>query len=281
MLIASRISAMADSGSPTPPTPAYWGLYFEAEEAGCVVNVNKYDATNYTAIECSPDGATWTDFDCDSATGTTPVTLANIGDRVYFRHKGSTVGNPFASASMKYRYFTLSKKAKAGGNIMSLVKGDEQTTTIPNELFFYALFDSCANLTTPPELPATTLTANCYNSMFWGCTALTKAPELPATTLAWACYGGMFYGCTALTEAPDLPATTLAGRCYQQLFTNCTSLASIKVPFTSWPATTYTDNWVYNVASTGTFVCPTALGTDATIARGVHRCPSGWTVVNT
>lgn len=27
--------------------------------------------------------------------------------------------------------------------------------------------------------------------------------------------------------------------------------------------------------------CPTALGTNATITRGVSACPEGWTVINT
>ena len=34
-----------------------------------------------------------------------------------------------------------------------------------------------------------------YNSMFSGCTSLVNAPELPATTLSESCYNSMFYGC--------------------------------------------------------------------------------------
>ena len=34
--------------------------------------------------------------------------------------------------------------------------------------------------------------------MFRGCTNLTTAPNLSATTLANYCYYGMFYGCTSL-----------------------------------------------------------------------------------
>ena len=34
--------------------------------------------------------------------------------------------------------------------------------------------------------------------MFRNCSSLVNAPELPATTLAAQCYQNMFYGCTSL-----------------------------------------------------------------------------------
>ena len=222
MVIASRISSWSGGGD-----SAYWGLYFEAEEAGCVVNMNKYAATNTVSLEGSTDGgATWSDFDGNSNTGTTPVTLANIGDRVYFRTKGSTVGNPFSTGDMKYRYFTLSKKAGAHGNIMSLARGDIKTTVIPSAYYFYALFDSCANLTSAPKLPATTLTNYCYDSMFYDCSGLEAAPELPATALAMGCYYYMFYGCTSLASATELKASSVSQYGYAYMFYGCTSLTT-------------------------------------------------------
>jgi hypothetical protein len=36
--------------------------------------------------------------------------------------------------------------------------------------------------------------------MFHGCTSLTQAPALPATTLAANCYDSMFSGCTQITS---------------------------------------------------------------------------------
>ena len=38
------------------------------------------------------------------------------------------------------------------------------------------MFSLCSNLTTPPELPATTLESCCYGYMFAGCTSLSKYP---------------------------------------------------------------------------------------------------------
>ena len=91
---------------------------------------------------------------------------------------------------------------------------------------YAGMFYNCENLTTPPELPATTLGKKCYSSMFNGCSSLTKAPELPATTLTSDCYNSMFYDCAGLTSAPELPATTLAEHCYYHMFNGCTSLTS-------------------------------------------------------
>ena len=64
------------------------------------------------------------------------------------------------------------------------------------------------------------------------------------------------------------------------MFSDCSSLSSMTVAFTAWPATVRTLDWIENVAQTGEFRCPTALGTDETITRGVSYCPDDWTVVN-
>ena len=98
--------------------------------------------------------------------------------------------------------------------------------------------------------------------------------DLAQTTLAFNCYGSMFQGCTGLTSAPELPATTLASRCYYSMFQGCTGLALMKVHFTAWG--TETNDWVSNVASTGTFYKPSALSEEF----GPNNIPTGWTVVN-
>ena len=140
-------------------------------------------------------------------------------------------------------------------HVLGLNNGNEDNVTLSADLCFYHLFYGCTNLTTAPLLPATTITTSCYANMFQGCTALTEAPDLPATTRQPGCYGSMYY--------------------------NCTSLSRIHIAFTNWGYSGETSNWVLGVASTGTFVCPSALGTNETIARDVNRCPANWTVVNT
>ena len=98
---------------------------------------------------------------------------------------------------------------------------------------------------------------------------------LPATTLTTNCYQNMFRSCTSLTTAPVLPATTLVNSCYKYMFQGCSNLNYIKAMFTTTPSTTYTQNWVSGVASTGTFVKNSAAQWNVT---GTYGIPSGWTV---
>ncbi len=119
---------------------------------------------------------------------------------------------------------------------MAIVSAKE--LIIPSAYNCQSMFNSCTNLVEVPQLPATTLTRECYAQMFYGCTSLTAAPALPATTLTEGCYRAMFYGCTALTAAPALPATTLATNCYREMFQYCTSLTTAP----ALPATTLATN---------------------------------------
>ena len=109
--------------------------------------------------------------------------------------------------------------------------------------------------------------------MFAGCTSLIQAPELLATKLSEYCYASMFAGCTSLTQAPELPATELADGCYEYMFNYCENLQQIKVGFTSWLDSATTE-WVYRVASEGTFNCPQQLQ----LKYGDSNIPEGWTV---
>ena len=170
------------------------------------------------------------------------------------------------------------------GNIMSLIYGDNYLNwdEIPIEYCFAYLFGSgshfgynfkqlkdCSQLILP-----NTVTEYCYYYMFCSCSSLTRSPELPATVLAEGCYMGMFTNCTNLTTAPELPATTLIENCYRNMFSRCSSLNYIKAMFTTTPST-YTKNWVYGVASTGTFVKNRAATWNVTGNNGI---PTGWTV---
>ena len=229
-LVRSLVGArniLTSAPASTPPTPpAYWGLCFTAEEPGVVVNMSKAGSPPAVTLETSRDGVAWTAFDADG--GTTPITLVNIGDRVYFR-AGASGNSQFAIRVGAERTFTLSGLCGASGNIMSLLSRQPLVALSSPFAFFH-----------------------------------------------------LFYGCTSLTAAPELPATTLATRCYSNMFSGCTSLAYIAVKFSSFIGTSYGFlNWVNGVAASGTFRCPTALGTDATISRGTSACPDGWTVVNT
>ena len=118
--------------------------------------------------------------------------------------------------------------------------------------------------------------------MFSGCTSLTAAPDLPATTanaLTYVYYR-MFYNCSALESTGRIAIATATGtNALVQMFYGCSNLTYIELSgMTAW--STRMLNWVNGVSATGTFKCPAALGTDATITRGTGNCPTGWTVVN-
>ena len=212
-------------GNETPAELPY--LCFTAENAGSTVAMSVNGTpTKGQAFETSTDGVVWSVF----TPGTTTITLANVGDKVYFRGNNTT----FSESNSIYYKFVMSGKIAASGNIMSSLDTTCQSTTISNNYCYYYMFSSCTSLTTAPTLPATTLADYCYSYMFSRCTSLTTAPALPATTLAKYCYQSMFYNCSSLTTVSVLPATTLAAYCCQHMFHGCTSLTTAP----ALPATT-------------------------------------------
>lgn len=249
------------------PADAPW-LCFTAEEANSTVMMRAIGSAPTVSLECSTDGSTWSPF----VVGTTTVTLANIGDKVYVR--ATIAGNTgMGTSSSNYNMFVMIGKIAASGNVDTLLD-QNGNATLTNYCYTH-LFENCP-LTTAPELPATTLAEGCYYSMLYRCSSLTTAPELPATTLATYCYNGMFRECTSLTTAPELPATTLANSCYRNMFRGCSSLNSITLGYTGNFADAPTnafDRWVDGVAASGTFYYN---GSDTT--RGPGAIPENWTV---
>ena len=59
------------------------------------------------------------------------------------------------------------------------------------------------------------------------------------------------------------------------MFVDCSNLNYIKAMFTTEPSTSYTRNWVRNVAASGTFVKNSAATWDVSGKNGI---PTGWTV---
>ena len=270
-------------------------LCFTAEKANSTLHLDKVGSPGAISIETSTDCKTWTDYSWTNSTGDT-LTLANVGDKVYFIAK--TENQTIGSSSSNYYKFVMTGQIAASGNIQTLLNADSSRTDAPAYCYYYmfykctslttapklhattlanncyfAMFNGCSSITSAPELPATTLASDCYRAMFQGCTSLTTAPELPAMTLVSGCYRNMFSSCTSLTSAPKLHATTLASSCYSYMFDKCRNLASIDVRFTSWDPTNATTNWLNNVAASGTFTCPAELPD----TRGASNIPEGWT----
>jgi hypothetical protein len=188
-------------------------LCFTAEQANSTVSMSAVGTAPTVYLEtsrtCNNILEDWSDF----GVGETTITLANVGDKIYFRAKQDN--NVFSTDTNNCNMFVMTGKIAASGNINTLLKADGSVVDLSGRDYCYVrMFSDCTALTQAPELPAETLTYCCYYWMFDGCTSLTQAPVLLAETLANYCYRGMFSGCTSLTAAPALPATALANYCY-------------------------------------------------------------------
>lgn len=203
-----------------------------ANQANSTVQINKSNDPDASSIEFSTNKKDWTAYTWSGSTGY-QITLANIGDKVWWRGTGG-----FVNAWGKYYNFVMSGSFIASGNIMSFIDKTCKSLVLPRNYCFATLFSSCTSLISVEniKLPATTLTETCYGGLFSGCTNIKKAPKLPATTLTNSCYASMFLNCTSLEEAPELPAKTLGYGCYNQMFMGCSSLVNP----TELPATTLT-----------------------------------------
>lgn len=164
----------------------------------------KWDGT----MECSTDKVNWTTW-----TGSS-ISAVQSGDE-YFLYMRGTGNSIVASTTWN---FTGSGELVCEGDIETLRDYNGNPPPM-GEKCYWMMFYDCKQLTTPPVLSATTLAAQCYNSMFQGCTALKAIPALPATgTLPDTCYFSMFNGCSSLevnTTGPgvewSIPAGTSGG----------------------------------------------------------------------
>ena len=273
-------------------------LTIESLEDGNIITFKSSNSANTLTISASTDnGETWSP--AKATIGGYQMATLNAGDKILLKGRNE-----------RYYYnetthtVLASKNSNVYGNIMSLRYGDDfrDKTTISNYNLFYGIFSGntgiissrnlklpatrisqycyycmfygCTNMIDAPELPATTLDRYCYQGMFEGCTSLSVAPELPATEVKQGCYYNMFRNCTSLTTAPSLKAKSPKDKCYFGMFYGCTNLSYIECLATD-ANTTYTQNWVHGVASTGTFV--KAETVNPQWLCGDSGIPSGWT----
>lgn len=204
------------------------GLKFTAEEANSQISyaISNYASGEAPNIQYSYNGKTWEILSAGST-----ITLSNVGDKVYFKgNNPNGIGTGVDGDVTSELHFVMSGTIAASGNINSLLDNADGSqlpnNEIPDDYCFYNLFYQCTSLTTPPELPATTLKPSCYRSLFNGCSNLTVAPKLPALTVRGLAYMLMFRDCTSLTVAPSLPATSISNRSYMQMFHGCTNLTT-------------------------------------------------------
>ena len=220
-------------------------LTFEILESGNIVwSKTSSGSESKTIYYSKNNGSTWSAITSTTNGVTIPV---NSGDTVMFKGDNTSYdGSTFYGTYVQFNVY---------GNIMSLINstGFTSLTTLPSVSTFHNLFwetdvVSAENLI----LPATTLTQNCYAFMFKNCQYLTTAPALLATTLVNGCYDDMFYRCTSLNYVRCLTTTD------------------------SSQTTDYMHSWLYNVASSGTFVKKAG----SNWQTGATGIPNNWTIIN-
>lgn len=187
-------------------------LTFIAQQANSTV---KYNALTNTTAEYSYDNINWTDA------GNVTITLANVGDKVYYR---GTITNNLSVQASTVR-FVMTGKIAASGSIMSMYNKNSDDTVITYTRSFANMFRNCTSLTETPEMPATTVSGYCYEYMYQGCSNLISSKEILAETIGGYSMHAMFSGCSNLVNGPTkLYATRSDSVCYKEMFNGCSKL---------------------------------------------------------
>lgn len=190
-------------------------LCFTANTNSSTIKLAKIWSPTTVYLETSTDGYTWSDY-----TIWDTITLSSTWDKVYWRNK-SNIATNFSTSSSNYYRFTITWSMSWSWDVNYLLC-NTSTLTLPNTWCYYRLFENCL-LTTPPELPATTLKDRCYQWMFIN-SKITIPPKLPATTLTTGCYYEMFAYCYDLETLLALYATSLTQYCYTNMFYGCSKI---------------------------------------------------------
>lgn len=251
VILPMNDQTLAASSYYTFQRPTFMRDYLTVEAIDGTTKVTFNKATN-NGIQYSLDGYDWKNY-------TSAVTLANPGDKIYFRGKGTNY-QPTGNSGI----LTVDKASYVYGDLMFLMCDEKykakkeitadfafqrafykaswlqlhsekklklSATTLSTGCYF-EMFRGCTGITSLEnlEMPGSgvSLVNRCFDSMFLECSGITAIPQgfLPWTQLAFACYRKMFEGCSKLATIPSdlLPALTLAKACYTRMFFNCTSL---------------------------------------------------------
>lgn len=244
---------------------------FSAKEAQEV----KLDDSNHRVInsmDYSTDyGKHWSNFSTDQfyAFGKTTRLMLRGNNP-----NGTAIADKDQYKIAKYAYFSFKNNVEVAcsGDIRTLVKKEEYASADSKEVRYYSLFNSCTQLTSAPELPATELASECYGFMFHYCLALTKAPKLPATELAVNCYTHMFAYCPSLEEAPILKAQKLEMNCYERMFDYCQNLHAVTMLATDVSAKNCLAGWLQDTNG-GILTVAAGMRSNETIMKNI---PSNW-----
>lgn len=162
----------------------------------------------------------------------------------------------FTKSDTMYIHFKFNGPSKfnISGNIMGLIDGFNEVTTIPSlycfyKLFFgisliydasalrlpakvingaayYEMFSNCNNMVAGPDIDGTDNSKlGGTRAMFKGCKSLVECPKFSFEKVGDSACQEMFMDCNELINPPKiLPATTLANSCYRSMFYSCHKL---------------------------------------------------------
>lgn len=230
---------------PTPPSLSDC-VCFEALDANTSIRLHASQDYSFFTVNLwySTDGGT-TFSKMDRLT---PITLPNIGDKMYVYGSNVSLGQ----SNLNYvRFLIYDGDVSVSGDLTRLLNPNG-LTALPD----YAFVKTFSNNTHLADVSGLTI---------------------PVTTVGKSSLAGLFNGCSNITTAPALLATTLGEGCYEEMFYGCSSLNTITCMATDISATNCTRNWVSGVAANGTFI-KTCYMTSWT--TGVNGIPTGWTVLD-
>ena len=199
-------------------------LTFQAIKAGTIT----YTAAKaeYT-VEYKKNNGGWTTYSSAISVAVGDVVsfqTAKTTNATYYDLEGDGKASKFVCNSACYIY----------GNVMSLISKESfsNTTSFIAEKTFFGIFKDDKN--------GKNLRSHPYKDLV-----------LPATTLAKQCYREMFSGCTGLTRSAILANAVGADNAYQWMYKGCSNLSEVTC-YAEYNST-YFENWLTGVASSGTF----------------------------
>lgn len=217
----------------SPSTPAFTSVPFIYYSSTTGKNFQQMDVTYKT------HNGQWYEFSKER-----PMYIYGINPRGFTKSDTTYIQFKFNGPS----------KFKISGNIMGLIDGFSEVTTIPSLYCFYKLFSGISLIydASALRLPAKVIKGAAYYEMFRNCNNMVAGPDIDGTDNSELVgTRGMFKGCTSLVECPKfsfekvgngacqemfmdcnelinppkiLPATTLADSCYQSMFYSCHKL---------------------------------------------------------
>jgi len=197
-------------------------------------------------IYFSRDQVNWQLLGTTDGSANPPTVTLNANERIFFKATASYWGD--VSSNIYYDYISSTYEFNAGGNIMSLLYGDDfKNKYLPDRATFHSMFNNSKIVSASKlALPENTQT-KCYYNMFKNSISLIKAPVLPSSYVSVNAYMEMFQGCTSLNRIISYAKNAPSGDSFK--------------------------NWVDGVSATGDFY---NLG-GYIFSTGSSGIPSGWT----